>query len=208
MTIEYRPMTIDDAERIGAILAETWHELAEGELAQLHGIIDFATYALRHTYSQVAVMDGVIEGVVLARAGMPEGAAVKAWKELLERTYAQADALDKAATDELRAFLAAEYAADNELLAESGCNPDFELVVFIVSAATRGHGVGTKLLSGASAYLAQAGGEKGYLFTDTTCTWEYYEHRSMVRKAERIFDPDTSILPEQMFVYEFDTAQM
>ena len=207
MTIEYRPMNIDDADRIGTILAETWHELAEGDLARLHGVIDFATYALRHTYSQVAVMDGVVQGVVLARAGMPDADDVKEWEELRERAYAQADALDKPATDELRDFLAAEYAADDELLAESGCNPDFELVVFIVSSATRGHGVGSKLLADAQAYLAQAGGETGFLFTDTTCTWEYYEHRGMTRRAERTFDPATSILPEQMFVYEFDTAK-
>ena len=206
MTIEYRPMNIEDADRIGTILAETWHELAEGDLARLHGVIDFATYALRHTYSQVAVMDGVVQGVVLARAGMPDASDVKAWEELRDRAYAQADAIDKAATDELRDFLTAEYAADDELLAESGCNPDFELVVFIVSAATRGHGVGSKLLADAQAYLAQAGGEAGYLFTDTTCTWEYYEHRGMTRRAERTYDPTTSILPEQMFVYEFDTA--
>ncbi len=206
-SIEYRPMTIDDADRIGAILAETWHEEVNGELARLHGIIDFATYALRHTYSQVAVMDGVVEGVVLARAGMPEESEVTAWKDLCDQAYERADAIDKTATDGLRAFLTAEYAADDELLIESGCDAAFELVVFIVSAKTRGRGVGSKLLGGAQDYLASKGGAAGYLFTDTTCTWEYYEHRGMRRKAERSFDPKTSLLPEQMFVYEFDTVQ-
>lgn len=207
MSIEYRPMTIDDAGQIGAILAETWHEEVSGELARLHGIIDFATYALRHTYSQVAVMDGIVEGVVLARAGAPEEGNVEDWKNLIDRSYEKADAIDKRATDALRMFLAAEYAADDELLIESGCNPAFELVVFIVSAKTRGQGVGSKLLKGAQDYLAQTGATTGYLFTDTTCTWKYYEHRGMRRKAERVYDPATSILPTQMFVYEFDIAQ-
>ncbi len=206
MAIEYRAMELADADRIADILAETWHEDATGEVAHLHGLIDFATYALRHTYSQVAVMDGRVEGVILARAGMPEETAAKPWQEIIDAAYKRADELDKGAADELRAFLTAEYAVDDELLEESGCNPNYELVVFIVSPETRGHGVGSTLMKGAFEYLANTGGKKGYLFTDTTCTWEYYEHRGMRRAIERNFDPETSILPERMFVYEFDTT--
>jgi GNAT superfamily N-acetyltransferase len=207
MAIEYRTMELSDVERIADILAGTWHENATGEAAHLYGLIDFATYALRHTYSQVAVMDGQVEGVILARAGMPNEAAAKPWQNIIDVAYEHADEIDKEGADELRDFLTVEYAADDELLEESGCNPDYELVVFIVSPETRGHGVGTKLMAGAMQYLQSQGADKGYLFTDTTCTWEYYEHRGMRRAAERTYDPETSILPERMFVYEFDTAK-
>lgn len=204
MTIEYRAMQISDVDRIADILAGTWHEYATGEVAHLHGLIDLATYALRHTYSQVAVMDGQVEGVILARAGMPSDEETKPWQDIIDASYKRADEIDKQSTDDLRNFLAAEYAADGELLRESACNPDFELVVFVVSPETRGHGVGTKLMASAMLYLESQGAETGYLFTDTSCIWEYYEHRGMRRAAERTYDSETPILPERMFVYEFD----
>ena len=54
-------------------------------------------------------------------------------------------------------------------------------------------------------YLAAQGASKAFLFTDTDCTWEYYEHRGMRRAAEQSFAENAaSILPERMFVYEMD----
>ena len=54
-------------------------------------------------------------------------------------------------------------------------------------------------------YLAAEGASKAFIFTDTDCTWEYYEHRGMRRAAEQSFaDDETRILPERMFVYEMD----
>ena len=95
--------------------------------------------------------------------------------------------------------------ADRDLLEQSGCDPDFELVLFAVSDNARGFGIGSTLMGHAQGYLAAQGASKAFIFTDTDCTWEYYEHRGMRRAAERSFaDDGARILPERMFVYEMN----
>ena len=97
--------------------------------------------------------------------------------------------------------------ADHDLLEQSASNPDFELVLFAVSDSTRGLGIGSTLMKHAQHYLANHGGSKAFILTDTDCSWEYYEHQGMKRVAERSFADDKDrILPERMFVYEMDLS--
>ncbi len=74
-------------------------------------------------------------------------------------------------------------------------------MLFAVAPETRGHGVGTELLAAAQGYLREQGAQRAFLFTDTDCTWEYYERRGMRRAAECAFEPE-ELLPAKMFVYE------
>ena len=216
--VEYRGLLPEDADALGAILGVTWHadgvgedggEAAAGgdaaspraELAQqLYGLVDFAQYAQRHTFAQVAVMDGKPVGVAMARAGKADAATQNRWKSVADDACQRLVALGQD-LEEFDAFFRAMDEVDVQLLAESGCDERFELVLFAVGPETRGHGVGTKLLAAAQDYLREQGARQAFLFTDTDCTWEYYEHRGMRRAAERVFAPG-ELLPEGMFVYE------
>ncbi len=60
--------------------------------------------------------------------------------------------------------------------------PDGELIFFAADPASKGKGVGTLLLN----ELEQR--EKGktiYLFTDSACTYQFYEHRGFERSREK-----------------------
>lgn len=230
-TVEYRELLLEDADALGAILGVTWHadEAGEGDgngsseamlagdaagesgeggdsadasaAAQaLYGLVDFAQYAQRHTFAQVAVMGSKPVGVVMARAGKADAATQAQWRAVADDARRQLVARGESLA-EFDAFFRAMDGVDVQLLAESGCDDRFELVLFAVGPETRGHGVGTKLLTAAQDYLREQGAKQAFLFTDTDCTWEYYERRGMRRAAERAFAPG-ELLPAGMFVYE------
>lgn len=202
--VEYRPIQNEDVEALGTILGDTWHAYANGGRRIVCGVIDLANFALRSTFAEVAVVDSSPIGVIMARAGMPDKQTQDHWANI---KYHAGEELNKlgGCTSDLTRFFDAMEQADRDLLAHSDCDPNFELVLFAVSSKARGLGVGSTLMDHAQRYLAAQGASRAFLFTDTDCTWEYYEHRGMRRAAEQSFaDDGASILPERMFVYEMD----
>lgn len=202
--VEYRPIQNEDVEALGTILGDTWHAYADGRKRVVCGVIDLANFALRNTFAEVAVVDNSPIGVIMARAGIPDKQTQDHWASIKHHACEELNKLGGCASDLTRFFDAMEK-ADRDLLVHSDCDPDFELVPFAVSSEARGLGVGSTLMDHAQRYLAAQGASRAFLFTDTDCTWEYYEHRGMRRAAEQSFaDDGASILPERMFVYEMD----
>lgn len=202
--VEYRPLQDKDIEAVGAILGDTWHTYADGRKRVVSGIVDLANFAQRNTFTEVAVVNDSPIGVIMARAGAPSEQTQAHWKTIEQDARKELDELGGSSAD-LARFLEAMEQADRDLLEQSGCNPDFELVLFAVSDKARGVGIGSTLMDHAQRYLAAEEASKAFIFTDTDCTWEYYEHRGMRRAAEQSFaDDETQDLPERMFVYEMD----
>lgn len=202
--VEYRPLQDKDIKAVGVILGDTWHTYVDGRKRIVSGIVDLANFAQRNTFTEVAVVNDSPIGVIMARAGAPDGETQEHWKTVDQRARKELDELGGSAAD-LAHFFESAKQVDRALLAQSGCDPDFELVLFAVSGKARGLGIGSTLMDHAQRYLAAQGASKAFLFTDTDCTWEYYERRGMRRAAEQSFEYDgASILPERMFVYEMD----
>ncbi len=202
--VEYRRLHNEDVEALGTILGDTWHTYTDGRKRVACGVVDLANFAQRNTFAEVAVIDDSPIGVIMARAGMPDKQTQDHWASIKHHACEELDKLGGCASNLTRFFDAMEQ-ADRDLLAHSDCDPDFELVLFAVSSEARGLGVGSMLMDHAQRYLAAQGASRAFLFTDTDCTWEYYEHRGMRRAAEQSFaDDGASILPERMFVYEMD----
>ena len=80
-----------------------------------------------------------------------------------------------------------EYKKNNE--------PNGEITFFAVDPNTRGKGIGTLLLKELEKIEK---GKKLYLFTDSGCTYQFYDHRGFSKEQERnivlpIHDKDTSL---------------
>lgn len=82
--LQYRPFAMEDLSDIAHILAPLWHSDVPEEVQLLHAVIDFASYAQRATFSEVAVKDGQVIGFVLARAGKAPQETEAKWKQFLE----------------------------------------------------------------------------------------------------------------------------
>ena len=74
---------------------------------------------------------------------------------------------------------------DSELLENSKQSFDGEICLFAVSEECRGAGVGKRLYSAAVDYVKSEDARSYYLFTDTTCTYQFYEKRGMKRIGEK-----------------------
>ncbi len=202
--LQYRPFMMNDLDDIAQILAPLWHNDAPKEVQNLHAVIDFASYAQRSTFSEVAVKDGEVIGFVLARAGKASQGTEAKWSAILEEKIEEAKKRDAESAAFLAAYDEAEERVNTPMLKDSNTDSDYELVFFAVGDAARGYGVGSKLLTSAQSYLSSEGGTTAFLFTDTTCTWEYYERRGMRRVAEWAKTNPEDILPDGMFIYEMD----
>ena len=68
--------------------------------------------------------------------------------------------------------------------------------------STRGTGIGKMLFAKALDYLEQEGAKTLYLFTDSSCTYQFYEKRGMQRLGEKTveFSPHTDYRLN-MFIY-------
>lgn len=74
---------------------------------------------------------------------------------------------------------------NNELLDSLNSKAGAELVLFALDKNFKGMGFGKKLLSSFYNYLEQNGVDNFYLFTDTTCDFEFYEHNGFERRKSK-----------------------
>ena len=206
--VVYRPFEEADLVHVSRIIADIWWPIAVDEPSrELFGKADFAGFYQHATFSRVAVVDGAPAGIVLARAGRPDPAHQAAWREraaIVERLIA-ATAPEEAA--HMEQYLSREERIDAQLLAQSGCSDEFQVLLFAVAPETRDLGVGKALFGAAERYLADAGAQSAFLFTDTRCTWQFYEHRGMKRAAEVATAPeDRPFLCDEYYVYTTDLS--
>jgi N-acetylglutamate synthase and related acetyltransferases len=75
--------------------------------------------------------------------------------------------------------------ADEALKHDAGKEYEAEVVLFVVSPAARGMGVGRRLFNHMLGVFHDAGLREYFLFTDSTCDVGFYDHRGLIRKAER-----------------------
>lgn len=76
-------------------------------------------------------------------------------------------------------------AVDKLLL--SACKKDYdgELSFFAIDQKSRGLGLGRTLFEKAVKEMRTDGLRNFYLFTDTSCNWQFYEHLGLTRRQAR-----------------------
>ncbi|HWT26644.1 MAG TPA: GNAT family N-acetyltransferase, partial [Mobilitalea sp.] len=78
---------------------------------------------------------------------------------------------------------------------------DGVLTLFAVDESCRGFGVGKNLLAGLLDYLHEQNVKRIYLYTDTTCSYGFYEHMGFERLEEQILNLTREGNPFQMKVF-------
>lgn len=182
--VELREFEEKDFRASAGILGDTWFgDEPETERVILGGAA-FADMMRRVTYSQVALVDGKVAGVTLARAGDPDPQTAASWLRVADGLVEHLRDINAAEADRALVNARAENAIDAELLAMSGCDERYEVVLLICSEDVRGLGLGKTLLDCSEAYLISQGAREAFLYTDEGCTWGFYEHRGLRRAAE------------------------
>ena len=203
--IEYREVKIEDADELAEMLGDFWHQDKPEEVRHEYALIDLAHYLCRVTFAEVAVMDGKLVGIMAVSAEGQDSKFAEPWGKLLDEYKNKLAELDEKGSEFMQNYYVAESKVNRKMVADAWDGEENEFVFLIVSAETRGKGVGSTMWQRASDYFASVGVKKAFLYTDSTCDWQYYEHRGMKRLAETTFDQHKeSLLPERMFLYEYE----
>lgn len=85
---------------------------------------------------------------------------------------------------------------------------DGVLTLFAVNQDCRGFGMGKNLMERLMGYWEKQGVKHIYLYTDTTCTYEFYEHRGFERLESKELQVERGGKPFQMevFLYGYSLA--
>ena len=204
--ITLRGIQTGDAPALEEIIRKTWKYDALSKNpkdAQRMSRVFLRGCLLRATFSCVAEKDGRVLGAILVNSKNEKR------KGALRQNFSFLRAvlsllLTKRGRQIGRFFLTFEK-IDNELLENCPAPFDGEICFFAVDEAARGTGVGKRLFSAAMEYLRLQKAKTFYLFTDTSCTYQFYEKRGMGRLGERLVDFKPHIdYRLSMFIYGGD----
>jgi len=203
-TVTYRPYEPGDAEALKAIIDESFFIHRYVTAPRLLGSaleVYLRERLVASTHTRVAVLDGQVVGVLMGQiVGQPRRRDV-ARNRLT--TWAHMLRLAVLGLTEL-ASLRQHFAFGRvyrTLRAKAAAPLTDELTLFAVSAAARGHGVGTALYRDFMARLREHGRTDFYLYTDSLCTFEFYERRGMRRAAEQDMTVRLDDEPSRLGVY-------
>lgn len=203
-SISYRLYQRDDAGDVKRLINEAFyiyryaraqHLLASALEVYLRDCLADSTYA------QVAISQGRVVGILMGRVdGQPllPGRAVQRLRLWAHMAKIGLTGFRERAT--LRQYFTFDRVYQS-LRKNADVSPTDELTLFAVDASTRGHGVGKTLYDNYLQHLRRHGRSDFYLYTDSLCTYQFYEKRGMTRAAEQTIDLTFDDATETVGVY-------
>ncbi len=206
--VRYRPFEDDDLDAVASILRPEWHTRSEiEEYNHLEAEMDLAYCLSTSTFSQVALIDGVPQGIVLARAEGERATDADRWLKLEAQLFERLRELDERAAEWMRSYTRSSLRVNNGLLEQSGVDRGAEIVLLAVGRGARHLGIGSVLIDAATSYCADRSAQSLYLFTDTSCSWQFYEHHGLKRvAAHRCNREERRVLAREMYLYHLDLS--
>ena len=201
--VEFRAMSAEDLSTIERESERTWppstvHGSLMSSLVARRMLMRYLSDATR---CEVATADGVLLGVTMARllntpALFPDARERLADTDLLLR----ADPSGARALDAMMQWHHAEREMEREL--DVAHRAPAELVLFLVFAPARGHGVGGGLFRRVRDYFANSGVRRYFLHTDSDSNVGFYDHKGLQRVTTRPGFAGT----KELYVYEGETT--
>jgi len=206
-----REVELEDVSAIKEVITSAWEwaELVESNktLEALIGIY-FNKVLHRGTFGRVAVLKGKVIGVVFAEI---YGHTPK-YRMFMDDGSDHALALIEATEVERNNVY--EYFTKNtayyKQLSEKAQKPyDGTLNFLVLSKEARGKDIGKLLWNTAKDYFEENGAKSIYLYTDSECTFKFYEGTGFTRrcqqKAEFLYEGEYEVLTQ--FLYEYNLGK-
>lgn len=206
--VTYRPFDEGDFEDIAAIIQEAWHtEVPSPEYGFLEACNDLSCSLSISPFSQVALIDDKPCGIVLACPSATRVRAHKRWFVMSKDYFRRMRELEPEAAANYWKGVQLTESKNDKLLSDSGFAGSTEITLLAVGESARGMGIGSVLIDAATTYLAEEGAQRAFLYTDTDCTWQFYEHHGFKRAGTyRSTREERRLLPKEMYVYGLDLS--
>lgn len=204
----YRPFEDGDFDSVAQILKQAWHQdTADDAYNDLETASDLAYSLSISTFSQVALIDGVPSGIILARSDNDTAPDAERWSQMEQDIIGRMRTVNERACENRLSFIKSEVRVNNRLLEQSGFTSGNEVTLLAVAASARGLGIGGVLFDAAASYLASTGATHLHLYTDSDCTWKFYERRGLKRAAtHRASHRERKLLAREMYLYGLDLS--
>lgn len=206
--VSYRPFDEGDFDALAEVLRESWHaDAPTPEFGLAEAKNDLAYSLSISTFSQVALIDNEPRGIVLSGPATARKRPHKRWANKAEEYAAQMQKLDAKAAESYTRFVELSSTKNSALLEKSALAGSHEITLLAVSESARGMGIGSVLIDAVTSHLASHGHRAAHLYTDTDCTWQFYEHRGFKRAgAYRSTWDERRILPKEMYLYGIELS--
>lgn len=203
-TIIYRPYQPEDAEDVKKIINEAFsiHRYVTGRLLLDSALeIYLRERLLASTWTRVAEKNGEVVGVIMGQTPGQPRIGGRLTNRILTLTHTlRAAILGLPQWSSMR-----QYFSFNRVYATLRKNTQAvltdELTLFAVASTTRGLGIGKALYNDYLGELRTLGRKDFYLYTDTHCTYQFYEKQGMTRAASQNMNLTLDGTPETISVY-------
>lgn len=200
----FRPYQSSDRPALTQIIRESWHydRFASAKTAQRMARLFLDSCLANQTFTCVAERNRQPIGVIMVKNRHAHCCPLK--YRLRFAASLAALLLTVEGRNILEMFRGIQ-AVDKTLLAESGQEYDGELAFFAIDKKSRGLGLGRQLFDRALREMRLDGLHNFYLFTDTSCNWQFYEHLGLTRRAERsqTLNVDGDRVEMTFFIYDY-----
>lgn len=201
--IKFRNFQNTDATYLAELIARTWNynELTNEKVAiQMANVFMYSCLA-NQTFTRVAQENGQILGVIM-------GKKIKDFKPTSNYSMKLFSSIIKLLASKEGRIVAKTFSSimriDQLLLNKANNTYEGELAFFAVDPAHQGRGVGNNLFRSFDEYCKQESIDNFYLFTDTSCNYQFYEHRGMqrVQTIEHNFKTNKIDVSMQFYIYD------
>ena len=202
--IVYRPYQPQDAEDIKKIINEAFyiHRYVTGRLVLDSALeIYLRERLLASTWTRVAVQDERVVGIIMGQVDGQPRLGGRFTNRLLTLAHTlRAGILGLPQWKSMRQYFAFDRVY-GELRKKTPSPLTDELTLFAVDSSTRGLGIGKTLYRDYLDHLRSLGRSDFYLYTDSLCTFQFYEKQGMTRTASEDMNLVLDGTPEALGVY-------
>ena len=202
--IVYRPYQPQDAEDIKKIINEAFyiHRYVTGRLVLDSALeIYLRERLLASTWTRVAVQDERVVGIIMGQVDGQPRLGGRFTNRLLTLAHRlRAGILRLPQWKSMRQYFAF-VRVYGELRKKTPSPLTDELTLFAVDSSTRGLGIGKTLYRDYLDHLRSLGRSDFYLYTDSLCTFQFYEKQGMTRTASEDMNLVLDGKPEALGVY-------
>lgn len=204
MQIQLREYQKEDFKSLANIIRETWHYdvFSSPKTALKLARVFLSSCLTNYTFSRVAVLNGSVVGIILVKDiekhKCPVSNILRQIKHILSLYISREGR-------KVTKIFSSVNGIDKQLLNENNKSYPAELALFAVTSSCRGLGIGKILFQSVLDYIKQQKLEAFYLFTDTSCNYDFYEHQGMVRRCEKehMFNINGQQAKMNFFVYDY-----